>query len=998
MVSQTDALGQTTVFVYDELQRQVSKRREDGTPLAQYTYDQFDPSLGQYGRGRRTGMTDLSGSTHWTYDRRGRVTAETKTINGFGDLVTRFTYDALDRVVRITYPDGEVVVNGYDGQGLLESVSRDDGTYTYVENVDYNALGQMTLIEYGPANLNLSTDYAYNDENARLESLVTTGPYEVLQNLSYTYDAVGNVLSITDGMNGGQTQHFSYDPLDRLEHAWTSGGGQGGFDRTYAYDAIGNIIDKDGLTYYYDSNHPHAVEAVVWGTTQPGTYAYDANGNMVSRNQNGTLYALDYNYENRLASVTTGGETTTFVYDGDGSRVKKIGNSGDTTAYQGGLYEVSYPAPPGKLATGKLTNVGSSTWRTVVLSQTYDSMVVVAAPNYEGGDAPAVVRVRNAAGNSFQVRVQNPSDQPLSGYTVHYLVVEEGVYTQAQHGVKMEAVKYTSTRTDRAGSWIAESRSYQQSYAQPVVLGQVMTANDPDWSVFWARGSVQGNPPTSSYLFTGKHVGADTDTTRANETIGYLVIESGSGSIGGVAYVAGVGPDSVRGVDDSPPFNYTIGGPSTAEIALVSAAAMDGGDGGWPVLYGSAPVSASQLGLAFDEDQIRDAERNHTHEEVPYLVFSGSRTLPPPGVEVKKYYYVAGLRVAMRVDDGSTENLFYLHGDHLGSTSLVVTGNDMWAGALLVEAGREWSRQLFTPYGEIRWSRGVSPTDLQFTGQRREASLGLYDFGARFYDPYLGRFISPDTIVPEPGNPQSFNRYSYVYNNPLRYVDPEGHFAILPLLVTGAVGALVGATVDVAKQLLVDQKDWEEINWAEVGGAAAGGFVAGATLGLAPAGASIWLMFGLGGLGSAAASQVQAVTQAGLEEYLGTNPQGSFIEQAMDLGFLDPTTILVNFAVGAVMGSVGTKLSGWLRAKLPLPGGNVVSSTADLSTVSYLLNLDQPAVWVIQMEGRLIAIETNVFKELVRRLASGLYEAAEQLLMDALQQELVEVTEEAIEE
>jgi hypothetical protein len=47
--------------------------------------------------------------------------------------------------------------------------------------------------------------------------------------------------------------------------------------------------------------------------------------------------------------------------------------------------------------------------------------------------------------------------------------------------------------------------------------------------------------------------------------------------------------------------------------------------------------------------------------------------------------------------------------------------------------------------------------------------------GARWYDPALGRFISPDSIVPQPGNPQSLNRYSYVLNNPLKYTDPSGH-------------------------------------------------------------------------------------------------------------------------------------------------------------------------------------------------------------------------------
>jgi hypothetical protein len=49
------------------------------------------------------------------------------------------------------------------------------------------------------------------------------------------------------------------------------------------------------------------------------------------------------------------------------------------------------------------------------------------------------------------------------------------------------------------------------------------------------------------------------------------------------------------------------------------------------------------------------------------------------------------------------------------------------------------------------------------------------DYGARFYDPALGRFASADSVVPEPGNPQALNRYAYVLGNPLRYVDPTGH-------------------------------------------------------------------------------------------------------------------------------------------------------------------------------------------------------------------------------
>ena len=111
--------------------------------------------------------------------------------------------------------------------------------------------------------------------------------------------------------------------------------------------------------------------------------------------------------------------------------------------------------------------------------------------------------------------------------------------------------------------------------------------------------------------------------------------------------------------------------------------------------------------------------------------------------------------------------LSYLLTDHLGSTS--VTYNP---------ANGQSVTQLYKPWGEPRWPNpSTLPTDYRFTGQRsEEATLGsLYDYGARAYSPRLGRFLSADTIVPQPGDPQSLNRYSYTRNSPLRYRDPTGH-------------------------------------------------------------------------------------------------------------------------------------------------------------------------------------------------------------------------------
>jgi RHS repeat-associated protein len=119
-------------------------------------------------------------------------------------------------------------------------------------------------------------------------------------------------------------------------------------------------------------------------------------------------------------------------------------------------------------------------------------------------------------------------------------------------------------------------------------------------------------------------------------------------------------------------------------------------------------------------------------------------------------------RVAMR--QGSS-TLNYLLSDHLGSTSLATDSSGAEVGELRYYA-----------YGKTRYTSGSTPTSYRFTGQREDATIGLYFYNARFYDATLGRFVQADSIVPEPGNPQALNRYSYCLGNPLRYVDPTGYF------------------------------------------------------------------------------------------------------------------------------------------------------------------------------------------------------------------------------
>jgi RHS repeat-associated protein len=182
---------------------------------------------------------------------------------------------------------------------------------------------------------------------------------------------------------------------------------------------------------------------------------------------------------------------------------------------------------------------------------------------------------------------------------------------------------------------------------------------------------------------------------------------------------------------------------SLVEVTGAMAAAMP-----LPVMSEAEPVVGVDVGV--------DAER-----DAPFTVLTaGDGEL----VSETLYYQFDGSVVAMRRDGV----LYYLLGDQLGSTSVSYRAD-----------GAETLRQFYYPWGGLRGSsEPVVPTDVGFTGQRLDTSTGLMFYQARYYDPLIGRFVSPDSLVPDPSDPQDLNRYSYVSNSPVTFTDPSGHCVI----------------------------------------------------------------------------------------------------------------------------------------------------------------------------------------------------------------------------
>jgi len=148
-----------------------------------------------------------------------------------------------------------------------------------------------------------------------------------------------------------------------------------------------------------------------------------------------------------------------------------------------------------------------------------------------------------------------------------------------------------------------------------------------------------------------------------------------------------------------------------------------------------------------------------------------------------KYIFAGDIRIAKV----TSSNTYYFHKDHLGSSAVMTDSS-----------GNVVETTEYMPFGEMRVHTGSTVTNYKFTDQELDPETGLYYYGARYYDPVIGRFISPDSIVQDPFDPQMLNRYSYCRNNPLRYIDPDGHgfWAVFIPIIKVVVAIVAGYLAD----------------------------------------------------------------------------------------------------------------------------------------------------------------------------------------------------------
>ena len=312
-----------------------------------------------------------------------------------GDLLgsteyrTDMTYDALNRLMQLTYPEDanvhrKVLVPTYNKAGALQQVDVDD--IPYVTQIGYNAKGQRLIIAYGNG---LMTRYTYNAQTFRLTRMRTEGytasqvgnqhtyAYNsgtCKQDMAYTYDKVGNILSITNaapqsGEGGSDTleREFDYDALYRLLSAtgrenqptglyWDDSyrsddvNSTTAYTQNYDYDLMGNLNE---LQHTGDSNftrtYNHSDNLLESFEVGSNTYyyQYDVCGNQIQENEERHMQ-WDYAdklrlYYNQTSSGTEPSVYTHYLYDAGGNRVKKYtrtaGGNWETITYIDGIIE-----------------------------------------------------------------------------------------------------------------------------------------------------------------------------------------------------------------------------------------------------------------------------------------------------------------------------------------------------------------------------------------------------------------------------------------------------------------------------------------------------------------------------------------------------------------------------------------------------------------------------------------------------------------------------------
>jgi RHS repeat-associated protein len=778
-LTMVDWLG-THTYTYDDLNRVLTDTNAAGQTIT-YTYDE----VGNLATLTYPGSLTVT----YAYDDANRLL----TVTDWASRVTTYNYDTDGRMGGITLPNGVVTTYGYDNAGHVSSLDHMNGATTIAAfDYTFDKLGNRKT-KVTPAG---TESYLY-DELYR----ITNVTYPNSATASYTYDATGNRLTKTDG----PVTNYAYDIADQLLSAG---------DGVRTYDNDGQLTQIGShLGYTWDARQQLAAITDAPSNTAPTANAGPDQTGYVNR-----LVFLDGS-----ASTDPEGEKLRYTW------TENVGNP------QTGILHGDHAAKPAFTATTAGTYVFSLVVNDGRANSSSDSVTVTmnsgSAPNQTFDILPAANMsgyVNSPSGKSFtadNLYTGKLSSTNYEGAAQFALPAAPAFYDLSSATLALTGkTTFSNTSTDQwsvkilptsldanwaTQTWSTISGATPDASLTPVLTGTgTVVANavntfsvaSGDLSTVTSRlaGSgklsirtqgdtlgassrvqwYSGNATTStqrpklSLTFAAATIPNQTPTANAGPdqtvTQGTLTTLSGGDSYdpeSGVTYAwtpALTNPETVTlssSTVASPTFTPTKTGQYRFFLVVTDGSSLTSA-ADEIIVNVVKELPASSTGFTYDGNGDR-VKQTKGGVDTTYVVDSGpdNEHVLMETTASATTYYIYGHDMLYSIDAAGPH---YQHTDSLGSVVAVTDAS----GA--VEQTYDYD-----VFGVMRAASGTSGNRYTFTGEENDAS-GLLYLRARFYDPVAGAFLSRDPFPANVMDTQTINRYAYVKNNPLNYVDPSG--------------------------------------------------------------------------------------------------------------------------------------------------------------------------------------------------------------------------------
>lgn len=309
VTAKTDANGAAATTTYDALNRplqQVSSRTGRPNETVTWTYD--NATSGAFGIGRLASMTDPSGSTSYTYERRGLLASMMQHIS-VGVYATTYTYDGNGNRTTIQLPGSSNPLT-YTFDYADRPLSVNSGSTTFVSHASYQPLGPRSQITFGNGTQETITyDQGYRETGETVAGTVQ------LSNLTYTVNSASYVTKITDNLNAGYTESLAYGGVATKmlaqvmtgSHLW----GTASYSDTFSENLLTANFPGRNLTYGY--SRTYALQSINQAGSGTTAITHDAVGNETG------VGTASYTYSAR--ELLSAGDGLTYAYDGFGRRV-----------------------------------------------------------------------------------------------------------------------------------------------------------------------------------------------------------------------------------------------------------------------------------------------------------------------------------------------------------------------------------------------------------------------------------------------------------------------------------------------------------------------------------------------------------------------------------------------------------------------------------------------------------------------------------------------------